>query len=168
LYLSRKNHRGFSRVTARDLHDVNVADAALLHDLMDALEVAVKAPVEADLVFDAGGLNGFDHGFDPVQVVIDGLLAENVLARPGGFDGNGRVCVRGGADKDRCFVLSLITQARSPVEAVDEAQLEGVRPGIAQCAVEPPHRVISLHPMEVDGLGDFHFCTVVHMFILVA
>ena len=70
-------------VTAGDLHDVYIADAARLHDVVHVLEVAIKAAVEAHLIADAGLLDLLQHRADLVDVVVYGLFAEDVLARLG-------------------------------------------------------------------------------------
>ena len=87
------------RVARRDLDDLHVADAAALDDLVHVLEVAVKAAVEANLILHARALDLVEHDLDLVQIVVDRLFAEDVLAGARRLDGDRRVRIRRRADE---------------------------------------------------------------------
>ena len=63
-------------------------------------EVGVEAAVEADLELDAGLGDGGQGGVDLGEAMVDGLLAEDVLAGAGGADDEVGVRVGGRADED--------------------------------------------------------------------
>ena len=85
------------RVARGDLDDLLFADLTRLYGLVDGTEVVVKAAVEANLILLAGLLDNSEDFLDLLDIVVDGLLAEDVLARAQRLDGDGRVLIRGGA-----------------------------------------------------------------------
>ena len=65
----------------------------------------VETAVESHLIFDLAPLERLFDFENVLNVVIDGLFAENVLARGDRFERDGRVRVRGRADENGVYLL---------------------------------------------------------------
>ena len=88
-------------IAADDVHHAGHADFAGGHGLTHAGEVGIEAAIEADLQLHAGGFHGGEGAVDLIEIVGNGLFAEDVLAGLGGFDDQIGVGVGGRADQHR-------------------------------------------------------------------
>ena len=87
------------RVTGGNDNDVRIADRAVLDCVCNCLVVVVEAAVEAYLELDALLLNECEQLLDLVDIIIDRLLAEYVLASLNCCHGYIAVRVSGGANE---------------------------------------------------------------------
>src|SRR5262245_59035250 len=86
---------------------MRLANIACLDLLMDLAEVGVVAPIKANLKLDASLVYSGQRLIDPLQVEVDGLLAENVLARCGGLLDDFGVGIGRRTDDDRVDLAAL-------------------------------------------------------------
>ena len=91
--------RGRLRVTGGNDNDMRIADRAVLNCVCNCLVVVVEAAVEAYLELNALLLNECEQLLDLVDIIVDRLLAEYVLASLNCCHGNIAVGVSGGANE---------------------------------------------------------------------
>ena len=91
--------RGRLRVTGGNDDDVRIADRAVLDSVSHSLVVVVKAAVEANLELDALLFHQSKQFLDLLDIVVDRLLAEDVLAGVYRRHRDVAVGIRGRADE---------------------------------------------------------------------
>ena len=100
-------YRGRLRVAGRNLDDVDLAYLAVADHVVDCAVVVVEAAAETDLQLDACFLCCVDGSVNLLQIVIDRLLAEDVLACVSGLDDVLGMGVGGRADEN-CFDFRVV------------------------------------------------------------
>ena len=91
--------RGRLRVTGGNDDDVRIADRAVLNCVSHSLVVVVKAAVEANLELDALLFDQSEQLLDLLDIIVDRLLAEDVLAGVYRCHRDIAVGIRGRADE---------------------------------------------------------------------
>ena len=86
-------------VAGSDFEDGEVADFTVCDGFARGGEIVVEAAVEAHLILDIRAFQRVHDRLDFAEVVVDGFLAEDVLARGDCLKGNGRMGVRGRTDE---------------------------------------------------------------------
>ena len=94
------NRRGFW-VPGADFDQVHLAHLAAAYHIIDGPVIVVETAAEAYLELHTGVLSGLDCLTDPLDIIINGLLTENMLLLGGGPEDKVRVGVGGGADEHR-------------------------------------------------------------------
>ena len=87
------------RIAGGNLDDVDLADLAVTNHVVNCAVVVVEAAVEAYLELNALLLNECEQLLDLVDIIVDRLLAEYVLASLNCCHGNIAVGVSGGANE---------------------------------------------------------------------
>src|SRR5436305_13153202 len=88
-------------VTTDDMEQIGLADLSLFYGLAHPAIVGIKAPIEADLEFDASAFHRVQGLVDGWQIKGDGFFAEDMLAYPCGFLDDLSVSIGGRADHYR-------------------------------------------------------------------
>ena len=100
-------YRGRLRVAGRDLDDVDLADLAAANHVVNGAVVVVEAAAEADLELDACFLCCVDGSVHLLQIIIDRLFAEDMLACVSSLDDVLGMGVGRGAD-EHCLDLGIV------------------------------------------------------------
>ena len=100
-------YRGRLRVAGRNLDDVDLADLAAANHVVNGAVVVVEAAAEADLELDACFLCCVDSSVNLLQIIIDRLFAEDMLACVSSLDDVLGMGVGRGAD-EHCFDLGIV------------------------------------------------------------
>ena len=95
------------RVAGGDLDDIDLADLAAADHVVNGAVVVVEAAAEADLELDACFLRRVDGSVHLGQIIVDRLLAEDVLASVSSLDDVLGMGVGRGAD-EHCFDLGIV------------------------------------------------------------
>ena len=153
-------------VTGSDLDDLLLAHLAGSHSFAYSPEIVVEAAVEAYLVFLAAFLDGCQHFFDFLYIVVNGLLAENMLASLQGLDGKGGVLVGGSAD-EHCFDFRVIQNLMIILGGLLDAQgfcpcfrlfiHEGVSHGFHFCVLHEFGDALPMHMANATCSNDTYF-----------
>ena len=73
-------YRRCTRITGANLEDIEITDLSALNSLSCRLEIVVKTAVEAYLILNVAVLKSLLNFKDLVYIVVDRLLAEDVLS----------------------------------------------------------------------------------------
>ena len=95
------------RIAGGDLDDVDLADLAVTNHVVNCAVVVVEAAAEANLQLNAGFLGCVDGSVNLLQIIIDRLLAEDVLACVSSLDDVLGMGVGRGANQN-CIDLGIV------------------------------------------------------------
>ena len=100
-------YRGRLRIAGGNLDDVDLADLAVTNHVVNCAVVVVEAAAETDLQLNAGFLGCVDGSVNLLQIIIDRLLAEDVLACVSSLDDVLGMGVGRGANQN-CIDLGIV------------------------------------------------------------
>ena len=133
---------------------------------MDCAEVVVEAAVEAHLILLARLLDDRENFLDLFDIVVNGLLAEDVLACAQRLDGDGSVLIRGGAyqyrldlgiAEDVVIILRDRLHADGLCPRLDLLVHEGIRNRLHRRVLDELRDALAVDVADTTGANDTDF-----------